>query len=154
WRSHALLNSSGTGGDEDSMARRARLYVQCGIDLAAEGQREAALAATREAAELYRQLVTRNSDAFQPDLAMSLNNLGEMLSDLGQREAALTATREAVELRRQLAARNPDAFQPDLAGSLNNLGNRLSALGQREAALAATREAVELRRQLATRNSD
>jgi hypothetical protein len=48
--------------------------------------------------ELYRQLATRNPDAFQPDLATSLNNLGLRLSDLGQREAALAATREAVEL--------------------------------------------------------
>jgi tetratricopeptide (TPR) repeat protein len=138
WRSQMLLDSAGTGADETSMARRARLYDQRGIDLAAAGQREAALAPTREAVELRRELAKRNPDAFQPDLAMSLNNLGARLSALGQREAALAATREAVELRRELATRNPDGFQPDLAMSLNNLGSRLSDLGQREAALAAT----------------
>jgi len=99
-------------------------------------------------------LRTRDPDAFQPDLAISLNSLGGILSYLGQREPALTATREAVDLRRTLAMRNPDAFQSDLATSLNNLGGMLSDLGQREAALVATREAVDLRRTLAMRNPD
>jgi tetratricopeptide (TPR) repeat protein len=69
-----------------------------GIIFSDLGQREAALAATREAVELYRELATRNPDAFQPDLARSLNNLGIRLSALGQREAALAATREAEQL--------------------------------------------------------
>ncbi|MFP2935041.1 tetratricopeptide repeat protein, partial [Pyxidicoccus sp. 3LG] len=75
---------------------------------------------------IRRGFAARNPDAFQPDLASSLNNLGTMLRDLGRREEALTATEEAVQIYRGLAARNPDAFQPDLAMSLNNLGNRLS----------------------------
>ena len=62
------------------------------------GQRGAALTATREAVELYRELATRNPDAFQPGLATSLSNLGMMLSDLGQRDAALAAIREAEQL--------------------------------------------------------
>jgi tetratricopeptide (TPR) repeat protein len=116
-----------------------------GNGLSSLGEREAALAATREAVELYRALAERTPDAFQPGLAMSLNNLGLVLSNVGQREAALAVTREAVELRRALAARNPDAFQPELATSLNNLGLMLSNVGQQEAALAATREAEQLR---------
>jgi hypothetical protein len=40
----------------------------------------------------------RNPDAFQPDLAGSLNSLGTTLLDLGQREAALAAIREAEQL--------------------------------------------------------
>jgi tetratricopeptide (TPR) repeat protein len=94
---------------------------------------------------LYRRLAARNADAFQPDLAMSLNNLSVDLSDLGQREDALAASHEAVELYRQLVARNGEAFQPDLATSLSNLGTRLSDLGRHEEALAAQREAGQLR---------
>jgi hypothetical protein len=63
---------------------------------------------------------------------VSLNNLGNGLSEVGQRKAALDVNREAVESYRALAAKNPDAFLPDLAMSLNNLGNRLSEVGQRE----------------------
>jgi tetratricopeptide (TPR) repeat protein len=41
-----------------------------------------------------------NPQAFLPDLAMSLNNLGAMLSALGRREEALAATQEAVDIYR------------------------------------------------------
>ena len=44
-----------------------------------------------------RQLAEARPDAFLPDLAMSLNNLGLMLRDLGRREDALSATQEAVD---------------------------------------------------------
>jgi tetratricopeptide (TPR) repeat protein len=97
--------------------------------LSALGQREPALAATREAVDLYRTLATRNPDAFQPDLATSLNNLGVRLSALGQREPALAATREAVDLYRTLATRTPDAFQSDLARSLDHLRAMLCVEG-------------------------
>ena len=65
-------------------------------------------------------------DAFLPDLGTSLNNLGNIQSDLGYHEAALNSTLEAVKIRRKLAEKNPDRFLPDLAMSLNNLGNRQS----------------------------
>ncbi len=108
------------------------------------GRREDALAAAEEATGIYRRLAAERPDAFLPDLAMSLNNLGGRLSELGRREDALAAAEEAVEIRRRLAAERPDAFLPDLAGSLNNLGNRLSELGRREDALAAAEEAVTI----------
>jgi tetratricopeptide (TPR) repeat protein/nucleoside phosphorylase len=154
WRSQTLLDSAGAGTDDSSMAQRARLFGQRGIDLAEAGQREQALVASREAVALYRTLATHDTKTFQPLLAVSLNNVGADLSSLGQLEAALEATREAVNLRRALATRNPDAFQPDLATSLNNLGTNLGDLGQFEAALAATREAVTLYRALAIRSPD
>ena len=62
------------------------------------GRREAALAAAEEATEIYRELAKSRPDAFLPDLAVSLNNLGNRLSDLGRREAALAAAEEATKL--------------------------------------------------------
>ena len=106
------------------------------------GRREEALEATRESVEHYRKLAEARPDAFLPDLARSLDNLGNRLSELGRREEALEATRESADIRRKLAGARPDAFLPDLAGSLNNLGNRLSELGRREEVLEATRESV------------
>jgi hypothetical protein len=47
-------------------------------------------------------------------LAVSLNNLGNRLSELGRREEALAAAQEAVAIRRQLAQQHPEAFLPDL----------------------------------------
>ena len=40
------------------------------------GRREDALAAAQEAIDIYRRLAAERPDAFLPDLAMSLNNLG------------------------------------------------------------------------------
>ena len=84
---------------------------------------EEALAATQEAVDISRRLAQTRPDAFLPDLARSLNNLGNSLSGLGRREEALAATQEAVDIRRRLAQTRPDAFLPDLAISLNNLGS-------------------------------
>ena len=55
------------------------------------GRREEALIPAQEATEINRQLAQSNPAAFLPDLAMSLNNLGSILSELGRREEALDA---------------------------------------------------------------
>ena len=133
-------------------SERARLVHNLAIRLSDLGCHDEALA--EEAVRLYRQLAAARPDAFLPDLAMSLNNLANMLSALGRREEALAQAEEAVRLRRQLAAARPDAFLPDLAMSLNNLANMLSALGRREEALAQAEEAVRLYRQLAAARPD
>ncbi|MFM7199592.1 MAG: tetratricopeptide repeat protein, partial [Myxococcota bacterium] len=132
----------------------AELLLNKGHRLSELGRREEALQATQEAVGLYRRLVEQNPDAFNPNLAMSLNNLGNMLSNIGRREEALKATEEALGLYRPLAEKNPDAFNPYLATSLNNLGTPLSELGRREEALQATQEAVGLYRRLAEKNPD
>ena len=51
-----------------------------GARLSELGQREPALAATREAVNLYRTLATRHPGTFEPELARSLNNLDAMLN--------------------------------------------------------------------------
>jgi len=81
-------------------------------------------------------------NAFNPDLARSLNTLSNRLSDLGHREEALEAVRECVALYRDLARDRPNLFNPDFADSLKNLSNCLSELGHPEEALEAMRESV------------
>ena len=103
----------------------------------------------REAVELRRVLVEASPQAYRPDLARSLNNLANHLSEVGERGEALVVAREAVELYRGLAEASPQAYTPNLAATLNNLANRLSAVGERNEALEAAREAVELYRALA-----
>ncbi|MFI7026936.1 tetratricopeptide repeat protein, partial [Micromonospora sp. NPDC049900] len=130
----------------------ARLHATHAWRLANAGLRDQALAPHQEAADLYRQLAQANPAAYLPDLAMSLSNLGVMLSELGRREEALAPSQEAADLYRQLAQANPAAYLPDLAMSLNNLSNRLSELGRREEALTPSQEAVTIRRQLVQAN--
>ncbi|WP_218509742.1 toll/interleukin-1 receptor domain-containing protein [Variovorax sp. dw_308] len=138
----------------DGWAGLAARWGTWGLRLSAAGRREDALAATEEAVQVYRGLAQARPDAFLPNLATSLNNLGNMLSDLGRREDALAATEEAVKICRGLAQARPDAFLPDLALSLSNLGKPLSDLGRREDALAATEEAVQVYRGLAQARPD
>ena len=143
-RLHAHRLAHATGDDE-----RARLHERLGYRLANASRPEEALAAAGEAVEIRRRLAAARPDAFEPDLAMSLNNLGNRLSELRRAEEALAAAGEAVEIRLRLAAARPDAFEPDLAMSLNNLGRMLSGAGRPEEAWVADAEAVEIRRRLA-----
>ncbi len=109
---------------------------------------EARRGASREGLEIYRELAAQNRDTFLPDLASSLGNLGNRLSELGRREEALEATREGLEIYRELAAQNRDAFLPALASSLGNLGNMLSDLGRRILTLRVDHEIEALHRRL------
>ncbi len=143
---HVALILAGT---TDEPVTKAGYFNNAATYLSALGRREEALAAAREAMELYRDLARSRPEAFTPYLAGSLNNYANGLSELGRREEALAAAREAVDIRRDLARSRPEAFTPDLAMSLNNYANILSALGRREEALAAAREAVDIRRDLA-----
>jgi tetratricopeptide (TPR) repeat protein len=89
-------------------------------------------------------LAETRPNALLPDLATSLNNLGETLSDLGQREQVLAATQEAVDLNRHLAEARPDAFLPDLAMSLGAMSRALGALGHQAEAAQTANQALEL----------
>jgi tetratricopeptide (TPR) repeat protein len=106
------------------------------------GRREEALQAAEEATHTRRQLAQARPDAFLPDLAMSLNNLGTDLSELGRREEALEAAEEAAGLYRQLAQARPDAFLPDLARSLGTLGACRRAATKARDAEAAFSEGI------------
>ncbi|MGV9976164.1 tetratricopeptide repeat protein, partial [Micromonospora wenchangensis] len=129
-------------------AQRAHLHATHAWRLANAGQQQQALAPAVEAVRILRRLADTNPDTYLPDLAMSLNNLGNRLSELGRREQALTHTETATDIYRRLADTNPDTYLPNLAASLNNLGNRLSELGRREQALTHTETATDIYRRL------
>ena len=84
------------------------------------GDRQGVLAPAREAVEIYRRLAMANAAAYEPDLALSLNNLAIHVAETGDREGALAPAREAVEIRRRLAKANAAVYEPALASSLNN----------------------------------
>jgi tetratricopeptide (TPR) repeat protein len=106
------------------------------------GQREAALQAAQEAADIRRELAAQRPDTFQPDLAASLNTLATMCSELGQREAALRPAQEAVDIRRGLAVQRLDAFRPDLARSLMVLALCNREAGHTSRAVPLAHEAI------------
>ena len=136
-------------GDEEGVAAALGSQANALTELAA-ADHTARSANFRAALGLYRDALaisTRIGNAAQQ--AMTLNNLGNCLSELGRREEALEAAEEAVKIRRELAKSRPDVFLPDLAGSFNNLGQCLSELGRREEALTAAGEGKDIYRELA-----
>jgi len=93
------------------------------------GRREEALQATQEAVEISRQLAQQRPDAFRPDLATSLNNLGAMLSNLGRREEAFSAAEEAVQTLSPDFLRFPAAFAAWMATMVRNYLEYAEAAG-------------------------
>jgi hypothetical protein len=77
-------------------------------------------AAIREAFELHRQLARERPDVYNPDFAISVNNLA-CLPDLAHREDALAAIQDAVEFNSQPAKDRPVVYSVNLATSLNYL---------------------------------
>jgi hypothetical protein len=108
-----------------------------------------AVTLTAQLTTVYRRLAAQNPAAYEPDLAMSLNNLSVRLGEAGRREEGLTAIQDAVTIYRRLVDQNPAAFEPDLASSLNNLSNRLGEAGNGAAAERASREAAEREERMA-----
>ena len=51
-----------------------------GMDAGTSKEVEDAFEATKRAVDIYQELARQQPDAFLPDLAMSLNNMGAMLS--------------------------------------------------------------------------
>jgi hypothetical protein len=77
-----------------------------------------ALTLTARLSAYYRRLAGANPAAYEPALALSLNNLSVLLGEAGRRDEGLAAIEEALSVYRRLAAANPAAYEPDLARSL------------------------------------
>jgi tetratricopeptide (TPR) repeat protein len=110
---------------------------------------EEAEGAYREALGIYRRLADEEPQVYEPNVATTLNNLGNVLRELRRFEEAEGVYREALEIRRRLAKEKPQVYEPDVAMTLNNLGAVLSELRRLEEAEGAFREALGIRRRLA-----
>jgi hypothetical protein len=131
---------------------RARILANSSNQLNDAGDTARALAAIREAVEIYRRLTQEKPGHFTLQLAMSLVNLSTALSKAGDQTGALEAIRDAVEVFRGLARDNPARFDHVLARGLNNLSGILRYAGEVAAALTAIREAVDIYGRLAQEN--
>ncbi len=111
-----------------------------------------ALTLTSQVVDQQRHLTTIHPVAYEPSLAISLNNLSNRLANAGRGAEGLAAIQESVEVYRRLAEANPVAYEPSLATSLNNLCSRLADAGRHAEGLAVAQESVEVRRRLADAN--
>ena len=100
----------------------------------------------------YRALATKNPQAYNPDLAVTLNNLANLFSNNNEIKQAKDCYQEALEIRRDLATKNPQAYNPYLASTLNNLATLLSNNNEIKQAKDCYQEALDIRRVLAKKN--
>ena len=119
----------------------------CGFSEA--GSQRAAGEKLQEALEIRRRLAESEPGVYRPDVALTLNNLGGVLSHLNEKQAARDKLEEALETYRKLAKSEPGVYRPDVALTLNNLGFVLSQLNEKRAAHDKLEEALEIRRKLA-----
>lgn len=147
-RALELLQQGGEYDQED----KGRLLDRLGHRYRALGKYEAALKATKEAFEVYRQLHSEKPKEYRAELAKTRLSLSKHYPARRQKEMALLDARGAVDLYKSLVEERPRTFEPLLAASYDSLGNRFHALERYEEAFQSTERAVNIRRQLVERN--
>ena len=106
------------------------------------------LVALRDARDL-----PKDSAAYLPGIAMTLNNLGALYSDTQRLKEAEGAYTEVLAAFRQLAKENAAAYLPDVARTLNNLGLVYTATQRLKEAEAVYTESLATFRQLVRENA-
>jgi len=101
-----------------------------------------------------RELSKQNPEAYKPDVAMTLNNLGNLLSATNELKQAQDYYEEALKLYQDLAKQNSEVYKPYVATTLNNLGTLLYATNELKQAQAHYEEALEIYRELAKQNPE
>ena len=104
--------------------------------------------------EALRELAQKNPEAYEPNLAAVLNNLGNLYGATQRFAEAEKSYIEARDLYRKLAQKNPEAYEPDLAAVLNNLGVLYRATQRLAEAEKAYGEALALYRKYAERSPE
>ena len=94
------------------------------------GRYKEALEASQNAVEVYRTLAQDRRDSFAPNLARSLNNLGDRLNALGRRELALDVSEEAVTILLPFFRRFPAAFTHYMSVMVQNYEQRAQEAGR------------------------
>ena len=105
-----------------------------------------------EVLNVYKERAKKDTETYNPGLAMTLNNLGLLLSDNNETKQTQIYYQEALEIYRELAKKNPQANNPDLAETLNNLGVLLSNNNEIKQAKNYYQEALDIYRELAKKN--
>ena len=104
-----------------SIRRHRLFFILIFVHYTNNNDYSAAEASYKEALEIRRELAKKNRDAYLPDVATTLNNLGNLQSNNNDYSAAEASYKEALEIRRESAKKNRDAYLPNVATTLINL---------------------------------
>lgn len=96
----------------------------------------------------------KNNPSYDRLVALTLNNLANLHTDLNQLEIAEEEYKETLEIYRNLAKVNPEAYLPNVATTLNNLAVLYWNLNRHDIAEVEYKEALEIYRNLAKANPD
>ena len=102
-----------------------------------------------QALKLYRRRAQQDPQAYEPDVARTLNNLAALYNNTQRFTDSEAMYKEALEIRRRLAQQDPQAYEPDVAMTLNNLAGLYSRTQRFTESEAMYKEALEIRRRLA-----
>ena len=101
---------------------------------------------------IYRRLAQENPQAYEPDVATTLNNLAILYQNTQRFNESEKMYQEALETYRRLAQENPQAYEPYVATTLNNLAILYSDTQRFNESEKMYQEALEIRRRLALEN--
>ena len=107
-----------------------------------------------EALQALRELSNLAPETYKPDLANTLNNLGNLLYHTNELKQARAYYEKARLIYQESAEKNPEAYKPKLAMTLNNLGNLLSDTNELKQARAYYEEASLIYKELAEMNPE
>ena len=106
----------------------------------------------RLALSLRRQLAAVKPDEYMPDVASTLNSMGELLRRMEKTDDAKPSFQEALRIYQNLSQSNPDVYMPDIALTLNNMGALYAQTGYPDEALAFYKESLGIHREFFRRS--
>lgn len=110
----------------------------------------------QECLDINRRLVLKNPNAYEPYLALTLNNLGNLHSRMGfeKKEIAEKEYYESLDISRRLVLKSPNVYEQDVARTLYNLGLFHRKHDDYISAETELRESLEIYRGIAIKNPD
>ena len=120
----------------------------------AEKRMNAARAHFQRALEMRRELAPQNPAAYVPDMATTLNNLGNLDRLERKPERARADYTQALQLQQQVRQQKLQVFPADEAVTLNNLGALERDSGQLDAAAHHFADALAIYRRVAQSDPD
>ena len=107
-----------------------------------------------KALRMYRKLSEQNLEVYKSNLAITLNNLGNLLRDTNELQRARACYEEALQMCRKLSEQDPEENKPNMAMILNNLGNLLRDTNELQQARARYEEALQMYRKMSEQNPE
>ena len=133
-------------------ANAAKYYFNAGRSYQKQNNFKPCEESYKQAYEIYERQAETNSAAYEPDLATSCNNLGNLYIDVKKYAEAEEYHKRAYEIRMILVEKKAAAYEPDLAASCNNLGNLYSEMKRYAEAEEYHKRAYEICERLAEKN--